>query len=194
MNTCKILIVVLSLILSVPVLAGEPSASRRPDKFKESEITLTGTVAAVDLEAREITLAGMDGQMATIEVPEEVKRLNEIAVGDKLSLTYLTMLWAEFRDPTPEEIAEPLVVLAEAERASLLEDPAGYAGAVVRAVVTVRSISTESGLVTIQGPRGKYLTIPVQDKKLLAELELGEQVVMTYAEAVALEVEKVPAE
>jgi hypothetical protein len=45
-------------------------------------------------------------------------------------------------------------------------------------------------LVTIKGPRGKYMTFPVEDKALLGQLKVGELVIMTYAEAIAVSLVK----
>jgi hypothetical protein len=44
--------------------------------------------------------------------------------------------------------------------------------------------------VTIRGPRGKYVTLPVVDGDLLKQLYAADMVVLTYAEALALSLEK----
>ncbi len=46
-------------------------------------------------------------------------------------------------------------------------------------------------LITIKGPAGNYLSIDVEDKALLEELNIGEVVILTYVEAVALSLNKV---
>jgi len=45
-------------------------------------------------------------------------------------------------------------------------------------------------LVTIKGPRGNYVTLPVEDESLLEDLKIGEVGVITYIEAFALAIEK----
>ena len=79
----------------------------------------------------------------------------------------------------------------DAEVAPAEKPPGAAAGIVVRAVVTVEVINRGDKLVTIKGPKGKYLTLPVEDMSLLTDLEIGEVVILTYAEAVALSIEKV---
>jgi len=117
---------------------------------------------------------------------EAVERFDEIKVGDTVRAEYLTFLRAEFREPTAEEKATPLVVLAEAGRAPKEVDPAGVVGAVVKAVVKVVAINTQGKKVAIQGPRGNFMILPVADEAVLKNLKVGEVVIMTYAEAVAL--------
>jgi len=69
-------------------------------------------------------------------------------------------------------------------------DPAAILGAVVKAVVTVEVINRPEMIVTVKGPRGNYVSIPVEDKALIEQLHVGEVVVLTYAEAVALSLQK----
>ena len=64
-------------------------------------------------------------------------------------------------------------------------------GAVVKAVVEVAAKDLEAKLVTLKGPRGNYVILPVEDASLLADLKIGERGVVTYAEAVALTLEKI---
>jgi hypothetical protein len=59
-------------------------------------------------------------------------------------------------------------------------------GAVVKAVVEVVAIDTTEKKVAIQGPRGKFLILPVADEAVLKNLKVGEILIMTYAEAVAI--------
>src|SRR4051812_21614098 len=45
---------------------------------------MTATVLAVNVPGRTLTLKGEDGRTETINVPPEVKRLGEVAVGDTI--------------------------------------------------------------------------------------------------------------
>jgi hypothetical protein len=59
-------------------------------------------------------------------------------------------------------------------------------GAVVKAVVEVVAIDTTGKKVAIKGPRGRFMVLPAEDEAVLKNLKVGELVIMTYAEAVAL--------
>jgi len=185
-----IIALLLTLTLAVPVLAQASSCDKPAAKEKWIHVNIDATVENVNAEKREITLKGPEGNLVTVTASEAVKRFDEIKVGDTVQAEYLTFLRAEFREPTAEEKANPLVVVAEAGRAPKEVDPAGAVGAVVKAVVTVVGINMEGKKVAIQGPRGNYMILPVEDEAVLNNLKVGEIVIMTYAEAVALSLKK----
>ena len=98
---------------------------------------------------------------------------------------------AEFRNPTIEELVEPFVVIGAAEKAGLEESPYAGEAVIVRAIVTIEIINRPNMFVTVRGPRGNYLTIDVQDEQLIEQLNVGEVGILTYAEAVAISLEKI---
>jgi hypothetical protein len=154
-------------------------------EFRERWDTLTvrGTVTEIKKESREITLLGSEGNLMTITAGDAVERFDEISVGDRITFGYITYVKAEFRQPTPEELAEPLVVVAEAAKAPAGLDPAGSLGAMIKGVVTIEVLNRPFMLATVKGPHGNYLTLPVEDASLLEKLHIGQVLVLTYAEA-----------
>jgi len=164
---------------------------KRPSREKWDQVSMQGTVTEINAETREITLMGSDGGLVTMTAGEEVERFNEIAVDDVIKFEYYTYLKAEFRDPTPEEVAEPVQMIAEAGKAPEGVDPAAAVGAVVKAVVTIEALNRPFMVATVSGPNGNYVSIPVEDEKLMTELHIGEVLILTYAEAVAIGLEKV---
>ncbi len=163
----------------------------RPSREKWDQVSMQGTVTEINAETREITLMGSDGGLVTMTAGEEVERFNEIAIDDVIKFEYYTYLKAEFRDPTPEEVAEPVQMIAEAGKAPEGVDPAAAVGAVVKAVVTIEALNRPFMVATVSGPNGNYVSIPVEDEKLMTELHIGEVLILTYAEAVAIGLEKV---
>ncbi|UCE92605.1 MAG: hypothetical protein JSV73_07115, partial [Flavobacteriaceae bacterium] len=98
---------------------------------------------------------------------------------------------AEFREPTAEEVAEPVQIVAEAGKAPEGVDPAAAVGAVVKAVVTIEALNRPFMVATVSGPNGNYVSIPMEDEELMKELHIGEVLILTYAEAMAIGLEKV---
>lgn len=162
-----------------------------PTKENYELAEIQGTITEINKETRDITLIGSKGELHTINAGEEVKRFDEIEVGDVVTFDFYRYMKAEFRKPTAEELAEPLVVLAEAEKAGLDMEPGAAIGAVVKAVVTIQAINLPFMYVNIQGPRGNFTTIQMEDKELIQKLHVGQVVIMTYAEAVAISLTKV---
>jgi len=163
----------------------------RPSREKWNLISTQGTVNSINKETREVELMGSKGDLVTITASDAVKRFDEISVGDIVTFDYYVYLKAEFRQPTAEELAEPLVILAEAGKAPEGMDPAAVVGAVVRAVVTIEALNRPYMIATVKGPRGNYTSIPMEDKELITQLHIGEVVILTYSEAMAISLEKV---
>jgi hypothetical protein len=167
------------------------SDHRRPAREKLHTITVKAEVIAVNLQERMMTLKNEAGYLFTLQVGDNVKRLDEIHAGDVIKAEYTTYILSEFRDPTPEEYKEPLVIIAGKEIAPENLPPGGEVGAVFKAVVTVEDKDMAAMLVTLKGPRGNFVILPVEDVSLLEELKIGERGVVTYAEVVALSLEKI---
>jgi Cu/Ag efflux protein CusF len=182
--------VLIALTLFTGNLYAQEAQDSIPSREKMELQTMTGTVKAINAETREITLMGEDGELTTITAGEEVERFSEIAVGDAITFDVYTFLKAEFREPTAEEIAEPVVIVAEAAKATMEDAPAGAVGAVMKAVVTIEVLDRVHMLATVQGPGGNYLTIQMEDKDLITKLHIGQVVILTYAEAIAVSLEK----
>jgi hypothetical protein len=177
-------------ILSVNVLAQE-SKDKRPPKEKWSFVTMRGTVTEIVKENRAITLMGSKGDLITFTADESVERFDEITVDDVLTIDYYTYMMAEFRKPTAQEIAEPLIVIAEAGKAPEGMDPAAVVGAVVKAVVTIEALNRPFMMATVKGPAGNFLTIDMEDAELITELNIGQVLILYYAEATAISLTKV---
>ena len=152
---------------------------------------LQGTITALDTESREVTVIGQEGNIVTLIAGDEVERFNELEIGDLIKLEYWIYMMAEFRNPTKEELAEPLVIIAEAGKVDLDLPPGAAIGALVKAVVTVEVINRPFMDVVVQGPQGNFMTIPVDDPSLIEMLNVGKVVILTYGEAMALYIEKI---
>ena len=172
-------------------LVGQDLDSTIEPRERLSLVTMQGTVTDIVKETRDVTLKGANGELITVTAGPEVKRFDEIAVGDVITFDYYTYLQAEFRTPTSEEKAEPFVVLEGEDKAPAGEAPAGAVGAMVKAIVTIEILNRPQMLATVEGPNGNYLTIPMQDAAFMEQLHIGQVVILTYAEAVAVSLTKV---
>lgn len=192
MKTFKIYAIALFFctFLTYPLIGQDLDSTIEP-RERLSLVTMQGTVTDIAKETRDVTLKGPDGELVTVTAGPEVKRFGEIAVGDIITFDYYTYLKAEFRTPTSEEKAEPFVVLEGEDRAPEGEAPAGAVGQMVKAVVTIEILNRPQMLATVLGPNGNYLTIPMKDAAFMEQLRIGQVVIMTYAEAVAVSLTKV---
>lgn len=156
-------------------------------------VSITANIEAIDPAKREVTLKGPLGNTVTVAVDEQVKRLNEFKVGDHVTAEYFVAIAGELREPTAEEKASPLVVEEGAARAPQETAPAAGGLRQIKAVTTVEGIDLPTQTVTLKGPRGNYVTVRAQDPENLKKLRLGDTVVVTYTQALAVSLQKAPA-
>lgn len=184
------IVLIVFTFVTINVYAQDDQDSRQP-KEKWDLVISQGTVTEIVKETREITLMGPTGDLVTITASDAVERFDEITVNDVITFEYWTYMKAEFRKPTPEELEEPLVIMEEGGKAPEGMDPAAVVGAVVKAVVTIEVLNRPYMLATIRGPRGNYMTIQMEDTELITQLNIGQVVILTYAEAIAVSMKKV---
>lgn len=155
----------------------------------EEITTITATVTAVDHKARTVTLKGPEGNEMTMPVGEEVKRLNEVKVGDLLDVGYLEAVGLDFREATAEEMKNPLTETIESDKADKTRAPAAAALRTVRAVVTLEGMSRWLNVLTVKGPRGNYFVVEVEPGMVKWEsLRIGQTMVATYSEALVMSI------
>lgn len=179
------------IALALPVVAQE--GSEKPQTLSRQEhllLTMSGTIDAIDLSTREVTLRDKHGHVETIVVDKSVKRLDEAKVGDQVVLDYYLGFGAELRKPTPDEEQNPLVVLEGAGKTGKEEAPAAAGVRRIRAVVTIEGLDRPTQTITVKGPRGKYFTARVADPSRLEQARIGETIVLTFTEAVAISLKK----
>ena len=166
------------------------SAARPLSREETVLVSVTAKVEAIDYTTREVTLKGPLGNSVTFTVDQRVKRLNEVHVGDSVSADYYVSVAAELRKPTAEEAKEPLVALGTKGRAPAGTSPAAGGLRMFRVVTTVEGLDRSTQTITVKGPRGNYLTARVEHPENLTKMRIGDNIVVTYTEALAISLEK----
>ncbi|HYQ80797.1 MAG TPA: hypothetical protein VEP68_04810 [Anaeromyxobacteraceae bacterium] len=149
---------------------------------------ITATVKAVDQEKRTITLQPAKGEAQTFKVGEQVKRLDEIAAGDKVTIQVDQGLLLEAQMPGAEAAAP--TGGAVAGRAEASQPPGAAAVGAVQASVTITSIDMKNRIVTFKGPGGNLYQVKAGPQVQLDRAKVGDQFLATYVESVAVSVEK----
>jgi len=152
-------------------------------------LTVEAVVTTIDLETRQVGLMGPDGVPFTITAPEKVVKLEDVSVGDMVVATYISALEGELRAPTEEELAEPWLVLEDAE---VSEDPAfpAIGGArQIRAVCTIEGLNRVLGTVMLKDSNGNLHVLGDVEAHKMEGVTLGQTLVVVYTEALALSLE-----
>ena len=153
-------------------------------------VTVTAVVKAVDKAARTLSLEGKDGLVETFEVGPQVKRFDEVAVGDTLAVAYQEGLALQFQRPEEKSVAPEAVAVGG--KTGKDQAPGGAVAAGVTATVTVTAIDLANRMVVFQGPLGQYHQVKAGSNIQLDRLKVGDRLLATYVKAVAITLEKAP--
>ena len=147
---------------------------------------VTGTVTIVNTEKRMLTIQKPDGGFQVIHVPDEVKRLDEIKINDKLTITYLEAVAVDLQKGAATG-APGAMATTEVDREPG-KKPAGSITDTVTVTGTVEAVNKAKSTVTIRGPE-ETVTVTVQDPALIQEVAVGDSVTATFIKVVAAKVE-----
>lgn len=179
---------------STAVNAADPAPPGAvPAREKTVLINITASVEAIDQTTREVTLKGPLGNTVTFTASPKIERLSEVKVGDHVRADYYISIAAELRAPTAAEEQVPFELVEAADKSPVGTTPAAGAVRRFKVVTTVEGVDLSTQTITIKGPRGKYATLHVPESPNLSKLKLGEKIIVTYTEALAISLEKVAA-
>ncbi|MBK5938007.1 hypothetical protein [Halochromatium roseum] len=146
---------------------------------------LTGKVMVVNPETRLMTLKDADGAYHVLHVPPEVTRIDQIKIGDEVTITEISTALIE------------LVPAAEAgtigsERSTDVDrqpgkKPSGSITDTLTVFGKVVGIDKAKGTVTIEGPN-QTRTLDVDDPSLLEEVSVGDGVIAHFQNVIIGEV------
>jgi len=153
---------------------------------------VTATVEEVDLAERLVTLKGPGGDSFTVYAVDAVRNLPQVEVGDQVVVRYREAIAAELKEPGQPAGGDE--VSAQVTRVPLGAKPAAEMARQVKTMVRIDALDLAGNTVSFTGPNGLEQTVAVQDPKMQAFLQtlaVGDQVAITYSEALALSVEPV---
>lgn len=151
---------------------------------------LTAPVTAVDPVGRTITLKVKSGEELTFWVRQDVKRLDEVVVGDVVVVDYERGFALEFQ-PVDERTVPPTTTSSQTLAGKGLA-PEGAQRKEVKGTVVVTAIDPAKRLITFQGagPEGKVYQVAAGPKVKIEILRVGDRLLATYSESVAVKLEK----
>lgn len=185
----SIILLAATLLVSSPCWSGESSAATdKPSLFTSQTMKLSAAVEAINHETRELTLRGPEGNTATFVVSEEAQNLDQVSVGDIVMTEYVQSMSIEV---FANNGSAPAVGALSAEgRAAKGESPALTAIDAVVVTATVEEINLEDNTFKLKGPGGEVQQYAARDPENLKKAEVGDIVVITYTDSVAITVEK----
>ena len=179
--------ITVTALAGVAFLAALPTALLAQKPVTQGDVVeVTSSIEAIDKTARLVTLKGPDGIMDTVAVGPEVKRFDELKVGDKVTFRYYDSLVYQIRKPgqatTPRPADEAAVVRSQGPK------PGATISEQMTTTVKIKAIDAKVPSVTVETEDGRTLSFKVDDKRNLKDVAVGDKVEITYTSAVMITV------
>jgi hypothetical protein len=198
MNTqFKFAITIIAAALAATAFAQQPApaagiaVASEPGKAAiVGAVEISAQVVAIDKATRTVTLKGPKGNVVDIVASDQVKNFDQIKVGDLVVARYAQALTLELRKT--RAAGGEAVVREEAAKAKPGEMPAVAGARTVTILADVVAVDPKASTITLKGPKGNEVTLDVRNPEQFKVVKKGDQVEVTYTEALAVSVETAP--
>lgn len=147
---------------------------------------LSGEVVAIDPKTRLMTLKTPDGVFEVMHLPDEVERINDIHIGNKVHITETEAVLVDI-EKGRDAGAMGAIPETTVERGTG-KAPSGTMVDKLTLYGKVLHVDKSNSSVTIQGPQNT-VTLKVQDAAILDDLAPGDGVIATYVRSITGKVE-----
>lgn len=174
-------LVVLAALAALPLVA----LAQKPVTETDA-VEISAKIEAIDRTARLVTLTDKAGDTETIYCGPEVKRFDELKVGDTVTFRYYESVVYAIRQPgqpAPTTGEKPEVVRGTGPK------PAGTVSQQITASVVITAIDPAVPSVTVRTDDGVTMSFKVEDKKNIEGVKVDDRVDITYTMALAVSVE-----
>ena len=145
-------------------------------------ITIAGTIETIDKGKRAMNIKTADGKFVAVNVPETVKRFDELKVGDKIKATYNNNVIVRLK-PAGEAAVDT------ADTTTTTGKSSGKAEMVRKITATIVDIDKSASAITFMGPNGWKYSRRVVDPKVFDQVKTGDRVDITWNTDLAVAVE-----
>ncbi len=147
--------------------------------------TLTAKIVAIDYDNRIVTLQDAKGNVQSIKAGPEVTRFNALKVGDTITFNYQESVALSIVKAGTAPMTQSTPTLTRTEGTK----PGGTISQTQTATVTIQAIDATTPSITVKTQDGKTITLLVHDKANLANLNVGDVVLITYSQALMITVQ-----
>jgi len=178
----------LALVVAVSLGAcAETTPKKELNVERANVVSVTATVDKIDLKKRMVTIRGSEGTVRTLHVGEEAVNLPQVRVGDKVTLDYIESLAVRMAKPG-EVKAEVKGLVGKAKPG---EKPGYVEETETTITATILDLDKVKETATLKAPDGEVVVVKVQDPANLNKVKVGDTIVITYTEALAIAVRTV---
>ena len=188
-SAAALALIAAALSMGAPAMAQQPA---KPPRVLDAEglekaVVITATVTAIDVKNRIVTLKGPEGNEFAVQVDPVVKNLAQVKVGDMVEATYVQAVALDFQKGDGIRM-EMTTDASETAKAGKM--PGAAAMRRVTVVTNIWALNQARGTVLVRGPYGHLTEVKLKDAALLNGVKVGDQMKVTFTQAVATSVIK----
>ncbi len=188
MKNTKYLLFALLFAVSAAWASHHEGSMAKPSFSASQSRMISAVVEAIDHETRVVTVRTPDGEETTFTASSDARNLDQVSVGDILVVEYVETISVEVM---ANEGFEPEAIEASAmARTAKGEMPGVAAMAANVTISTVEEINLEANTFKLKGPDGVVNEYVARNPDNLKRSAVGDLVVITVTEAIAITVEK----
>jgi len=191
-NIIYISIVALLLSAIVVLAADEDAVMDRPSFSASQSITISAVVEAIDHETRVVTVRKPDGDAVTFTASDEARNLDQVEGGDVLIAEYSESVSIVVM--ANESMEADAAEVSAMDRTKKGEMPGIAAMDAMVVTATVEEINLEMNTFKLKGPDGTVNEYVARNPENLKRAVVGDLVVITVTEALAITVVEQPAD
>jgi hypothetical protein len=152
----------------------------------ETTSEISGIVQVVNVEKRMLTIRTPDGRFQVIRVPEEAERLDEVKIGNRLTITETDAVLIDLvKGDEAGAVGTTQETVVDQEKGA---KPAGSITDTLTLYGRIIAVDKSNRTVSVQGAE-ETVEFDIDDPALLDELSVGDGVVATFIRSVSGKVE-----
>ena len=177
---------VVGIIAAAGLVSAAQIAMAQSKTITSEMRTETGVIEAIEAQTRTITLKKPDGTFVSTVAGPEIKRFDELKIGDTVNAKYYENVVVRLKQPGEPDVDSA----AKGTTGSEQTLPGGTKAKQRTITASITAIDPNTPSVTFTGPNGYKYTSKVQDTAALAKVKVGDKVDITWTEALLVSVER----
>jgi hypothetical protein len=178
--------VIFAGLVALSAMASTSGLSAQKPLTAGAEATVTATIQSIDSTNRLIMLKFDDGDVETLVAGPEVKRFDELKLGDRVTFRYRESVVVQVRKPGTATGTG--AVLSEAVTRGAGARPSATMAQQIKALVTVTAVDMAVPSITVRTEDGSSVSYKVEDKKNLEGVAVGDRIEIAFTRALMVSV------
>jgi uncharacterized OB-fold protein len=177
---------VVGIVAAAVVMSAARTVAAQSKTITSEMRTETGVVEAVEAQTRTVTIKKADGTYVTTVAGPEVKRFDEVKIGDKVTAKYYENVIVRVKKPGEPDVDSKAAGTTGSGQAT----PGGTKAKQRTITATVTAMDPAVPSMTFTGPNGWKYTSRIQDTAAAAQVKVGDKVDIVWTEAMLVSIDR----